>query len=56
MVTVPEETKNLLVSPLSSKTVTTPGAKTANEGTWSGKIPNDPEKDGTSICLTLALS
>ena len=54
MVTVPEETKNLAASPLSSITVTTPGARTANAGTWSGKIPKDPENDGTSTCLTLA--
>ena len=23
--------------------MTTPGARTANAGTWSGKIPKDPE-------------
>ena len=46
MVTVPEETKNLAASPLSSITVTTPGARTANAGTWSGKIPKDPENMG----------
>ena len=46
MVTVPEETKNLAASPLSSITVATPGARTANAGTWSGKIPKDPKNMG----------
>jgi len=54
MVTVPDETKNLLASPLSSMTVTTPGLRTANAGTWLGRIPKDPENEGTSTCLTAA--
>ena len=54
MVTEPEETKNFLIAPSFSNTVTTPGLRTANEGTWLGKIPKDPEKEGTSICLTAA--
>lgn len=54
MVTLPEDTKILLESPPCSYTVTTPGFKTARVGTCLGKIPNAPENDGTSICLTTA--
>ena len=48
MVTEPEETKNFLAVPSSSYTVTTPGLRTAREGTWAGRIPKAPEKEGTS--------
>lgn len=53
---VPLETKTFLTLPSFSKTVTTPGFKTANVGTCLGKIPKLPENDGTSTCLTEALS
>lgn len=52
MVTVPLETKNFLVLPSLSKTVTTPGFRTASVGTWAGRIPKLPLKDGTSTCFT----
>lgn len=52
MVTVPLETKNFLVLPSFSKTVTTPGFRTASVGTWAGRIPKLPLKDGTSTCFT----
>lgn len=55
MVTVPLETKNFLVLPSFSNTVTTPGFSTARVGTWAGRIPKLPLKDGTSTCLTEAL-
>lgn len=54
MVIVPEDTKIFLESPPCSNTVTTPGFKTARVGTCFGRIPNAPENDGTSICLTTA--
>ena len=54
IVTVPDDTKILLESPLCSYTVTTPGFSTARVGTCFGKIPNEPENDGTSTCLTTA--
>lgn len=52
MVTVPLETKYFLEPPSFSITVTTPGFNTARVGTCLGRIPNAPEKDGTSTCLT----
>lgn len=56
IVTVPEETKTFLTVPSSSYTVTTPGFNTAKVGTCFGKIPKEPENDGTSTCLiTLSL-
>ena len=48
METEPEETKNFLVAPSSSYTVTTPGFSTARVGTWLGRIPKAPENEGTS--------
>lgn len=56
MVTVPLDTKILLTLPPSSYTVTTPGFRTANVGTWAGKIPKLPENEGTSTCFTLEAS
>jgi hypothetical protein len=52
IVIVPLDTKIFLTLPSFSKTVTTPGFKTANVGTCLGKIPKAPEKEGTSTCLT----
>lgn len=54
MVTIPELTKNFLEVPSPSKTVKTPGFRTARDGTCAGKIPKLPENEGTSICLTFA--
>ena len=48
METEPEDTKNFLVAPSSSYTVTTPGFSTARVGTWLGRIPKAPENEGTS--------
>lgn len=48
MVTVPDDTKIFLVEPPSSYTVTTPGFNTASVGTCFGRMPNAPEKEGTS--------
>jgi len=52
----PDETKNFFTELSCSTTVTTPGLITARVGTWLGKIPNAPEKEGTSTCLILAFS
>lgn len=54
--TVPLETNIFFDVPSSSYTVTTPGRRTANVGTWFGKIPNEPLKDGTSTCLMFLLA
>ena len=49
MVMDPDETKYFFCPPSSSKTVTTPSFNTAREGTWAGRMPKAPEKEGTSI-------
>ena len=30
--------------------MTTPGLRTAREATWAGRIPKEPENEGTSTC------
>lgn len=51
----PDDTKNFFTELSPSTTDKTPGFKTASVGTWFGRIPNAPEKDGTSTCFILAL-